>query len=107
MLSPTSIPLPLILWTWHTPCSKRSPRIGIKVQKIPPFTGPLVDPLDNFLAASHRALDLSDLPIIERGARWCSGLWFTQLGDSSFGGLWNKERWAGYLFGDLINKRSG
>ena len=71
------------------------------------FHGQLVDSLDNFLVASHRALDLSGLPIIERGARWCSGLWFTQLGDSSFGGLWNEERWAGYLFGDLINKRSG
>lgn len=44
---------------------------------------PLVGSLNDFLAAAHRALDLSDPPIIERGARLYRGLQFAQLGDGS------------------------
>ena len=45
------------------------------------FHEPLVDSLNSFLDASHRALDLSSPLIIERDARWCTGLQFMQLGD--------------------------
>jgi hypothetical protein len=47
------------------------------------FHEPLVEALNDFLAASHRALDLSDPPIIERDARWCADLRFMQLEDGS------------------------
>lgn len=48
-----------------------------------PFYKPLVDFLNSLLAAAHRALDLTDPPIIERDERWYRGLRFVQLGDGS------------------------
>jgi len=49
------------------------------------FHEPLVDSLNDFLDAAHRALDLCDPLIIERGARWYSGLRFMQFGDGACG----------------------
>jgi len=49
------------------------------------FHQPLANFLNNFVAASHLALDLLGPPFIEREARWCTGLRFVQLVDESCG----------------------
>lgn len=45
------------------------------------FHKPLVDSLNDFLKASHLALDLSDPPIISRDERWYSGLRFMRVAE--------------------------
>jgi hypothetical protein len=47
------------------------------------FHEPLLISLNDFLNASHRALDLSDPPIVGRDERWCSGLRFMGLGNEN------------------------
>lgn len=47
------------------------------------FHKPLVDSLNDFLKASHLALDLSDPPIISMGERWYSGLRFMPFVDGT------------------------
>ena len=46
-----------------------------------PFHKPLLISLNDFLNASHRALDLSDPPIVGKDDRWCSELRFMGLGN--------------------------
>lgn len=84
MLSPTVIPPSDLVDVAHS-MLERNPPNWPKDADDSEFCKPLVDSLNKFLDASHRALDLSDPPIIERSARWYSDLRFMQLGDRSFG----------------------
>jgi len=68
------------------------------------FHEPLVDSLNDFVDASHRALDLCDPLIIERDARWYTDLQFMQIGDGACGahgrdhGSIKREAVAGICF---------
>jgi len=84
MLSPTVTLPPNLADTAHS-LLKQKPSNWRKDTEENAFYEPLVNSLNDFLDASHRALDLSDPLIIERDARWCAGLRFVQLGDGSCG----------------------
>jgi len=84
MLSPTVTPPPNLVDVAHS-LLQQKPSDWPKDAKDSSFHEPLTDSLNDFLDASHRALDLSDPLIIERDARWYTDLRFRQLEDGSCG----------------------
>ena len=82
MLSPTVTPPPNLVNVAYS-LLQQKPSDWPKDAKYGSFHEPLTNSLNDFLDASHRALDLSDPPIIERDARWYTDLGFRQLQDPS------------------------
>ena len=80
MLSPT-VTLPSNLVDVAHSFLKQKPSDWGKDAEESSFHEPLVNSLNDFLDASHRAFDLSEPQIIEREARWCAGLRFMELED--------------------------
>lgn len=82
MLSPTVTP-PSILVDVAYSLLKQNPSDWPKDAEDTSFHEPLVDSLNDFLNASHLALDTSNPPIIDREDRWYRGLRFRLLGDGT------------------------
>ena len=103
MLSPAVTPPHHLVDVAHSLLAQK-PFDWPKDAKDSSFHEPLVDSLNDFLDASHRALDLSDPLIIERDARWYTGLRFTEIEDGACGvhsrgyGAIKREALAGISF---------
>jgi hypothetical protein len=82
MLSPTATPASTLVdaaYSLLEQCSSDWPKATEDIF----FHEPLVNSLNDFLNASHLALDLSKPPIINMDERWCNDFRFMRLGNGS------------------------